>query len=437
MAWIPIAKTVPQYVDSDGDPASGFVIKAYKAGTTTNIPLATSSTGGTTATSMALNASGYPIVSSNIVLPHIDQDFKLALYPTQTAADANSGATWTIDNITAGAGATDEWEESGLTPTFINSTSFSLSGDQTTEFHVGRRLEITDSGGTDYATILTSAFSSVTTITVSVDGGGSIDSGISAVSYAILSATNPSVPPFWNQRQSLKKGADISSATTLTLGTDGNAFDVTGTTTITGIATSGHIGTVATLQFDGALTFTHHATDLILPGGANITTAAGDIAVMYEYASADWRCISYTKKSGLSIAGGKVLQVVTGTTNTQVDVSSTSFSDTGLTASITPSATTSKVLVLVSQALSHNGRATGQLKILRAATSIFNHIDVGDNDNQRSYHFIPFLDSPSSTSSLAYKTQMARHDQSGTINIQRADDGETTRSTIVLVEIGA
>jgi len=96
------------------------------------------------------------------------------------------------------------------------------------------------------------------------------------------------------------KGADIASGTTLTLGKDGNQFDVTGTTTITGIATQG-IGSYVTLHFDGVLTFTHHSTNLILPGAANITTAAGDIAVMYEYASADWRCVSYTKASGAAV----------------------------------------------------------------------------------------------------------------------------------------
>ena len=101
------------------------------------------------------------------------------------------------------------------------------------------------------------------------------------------------------------KGADIASGTTLTLGKDGNQFDVTGTTTITGIATQG-IGSYVTLHFDGILTFTHHSTNLILPGAANITTAAGDIAVMYEYASADWRCVSYTKADGTGVvaAGG-------------------------------------------------------------------------------------------------------------------------------------
>jgi len=101
------------------------------------------------------------------------------------------------------------------------------------------------------------------------------------------------------------KGDDIASGTTLTLGKDGNQFDVTGTTTITSIATQG-IGSYVTLHFDGALTFTHDSADLILPGAANITTAAGDIAVMYEYASADWRCVSYTKAAGTAVvsAGG-------------------------------------------------------------------------------------------------------------------------------------
>ena len=111
------------------------------------------------------------------------------------------------------------------------------------------------------------------------------------------------------------KGGDIASATALTLGKDGNQFDVTGTTTITSIATQG-IGSLVTLHFDGALTFTHHSTNLILPGAANITTAAGDIAVMYEYASADWRCVSYTKASGAAVvAGGFTLATEQATTS--------------------------------------------------------------------------------------------------------------------------
>jgi len=99
------------------------------------------------------------------------------------------------------------------------------------------------------------------------------------------------------------KGADVASAGALTLGTDGNYFDITGTTAITSIATLG-VGTQVTLHFDGALTLTHHATDLILPSGANITTAAGDEFTFVEYASGDWRCIGYVLASGEAIVGG-------------------------------------------------------------------------------------------------------------------------------------
>ena len=85
------------------------------------------------------------------------------------------------------------------------------------------------------------------------------------------------------------KGADIASQAALALGTDGNYFDVTGTTGITSIGTSSNIGTTIKLHFDGIVTLTHHAVDLILPGGQNITTAAGDELEFTEYASGDWR----------------------------------------------------------------------------------------------------------------------------------------------------
>ena len=99
MGWQPISQYLPQFVDGNGDPFSGAVLKAYTAGTSTNINMATDSTGGTTATSIALNANGYPEVSGTQVIPHIEEAYKLSLYPTQAAADSDTGATWTIDNL--------------------------------------------------------------------------------------------------------------------------------------------------------------------------------------------------------------------------------------------------------------------------------------------------------------------------------------------------
>lgn len=99
MTWYPIAFVPPQLDNSSSVLYSGAVLKAYRAGTSTVINMATSSAGTTTATSFALNASGYPVYSGNIIIPHVEENFKLALYPTQAAADANSGAVWTYDNI--------------------------------------------------------------------------------------------------------------------------------------------------------------------------------------------------------------------------------------------------------------------------------------------------------------------------------------------------
>jgi hypothetical protein len=111
-----------------------------------------------------------------------------------------------------------------------------------------------------------------------------------------------------NQMQ-WSKGADVASAAALPILTDGNYFDVTGVATITSINTTGRIGTVIKLHFDGTLILTHHATDLILPGAANVSTAAGDEAEFIEYASGDWRCTNYQVASFAPGSGVIVQQV--------------------------------------------------------------------------------------------------------------------------------
>lgn len=160
----------------------------------------------------------------------------------------------------------------------------------------------------------------------------------------------------------LSKGADVASAGALTLGTDGNYFDITGTTTITSIATLG-IGTQVTLHFDGALTLTHHATDLILPSGANITTAAGDEFTFVEYASGDWRCIGYALASGEAVIGGSgnfptatdsgdkttAYTVVSGDVNTAIIVGSATTADFDITLDVSLFSATDEVITVVNK----------------------------------------------------------------------------------------
>jgi hypothetical protein len=100
------------------------------------------------------------------------------------------------------------------------------------------------------------------------------------------------------------KGSDIASATTTDIGAaTGEFVDVTGTTTITGLGTIA-AGITRTVRFTGALTLTHNATSLILPGGANITTAANDRAIFRSLGSGNWLCIAYVKADGTATISG-------------------------------------------------------------------------------------------------------------------------------------
>lgn len=95
----------------------------------------------------------------------------------------------------------------------------------------------------------------------------------------------------------------IASATTTDLATkDETYISVTGTTTITGLGTVGK-GIIKVLSFAASLTFTHNGTSLILPGAKNITTRAGDIAIMESLGAGNWTCLSYTSAAGLPNAG--------------------------------------------------------------------------------------------------------------------------------------
>ena len=137
--------------------------------------------------------------------------------------------------------------------------------------------------------------------------------------------------------------------------------------------------------------------------------------------------------------GGKVLQVVNATTATTVTSSTSTFVDTNLTATITPSATTSKILVLVSQSgmAAAADRGAG-LQLLRGATILLTNNYAIETTNQTAGPIgasvsLCYLDSPSTTSATTYKTQVASSTNQASVNAQR--NGQT--SMITLLEIGA
>ena len=137
---------------------------------------------------------------------------------------------------------------------------------------------------------------------------------------------------------------------------------------------------------------------------------------------------------------GKVLQVVNAHTGTQVTSNSATYADTGLTAAITPSATSSKILVLVQQSVGKSGGDTkGNIRVYRGSTEIGGAVagrEIGDTDSSATNivgtgFANSFLDTPSSTSSLTYKTQFNNNDAAGTIAVQYS----SSQSYITLMEI--
>tara|TARA_B100000945_G_C20374975_1_gene594084 strand:+ start:16 stop:564 length:549 start_codon:yes stop_codon:yes gene_type:complete len=148
--------------------------------------------------------------------------------------------------------------------------------------------------------------------------------------------------------------------------------------------------------------------------------------------------------------GGKILQVLNGSTSTESSTSSTTFADNGLSLAITPSATSSKILVMVNvgvQSTANTYNAGISIKILRDSTTIhtpfltnelygFYYASSG-NANMYDRYPLTVLDSPNTTSAITYKTQHASLSSSHTSKSQPSGSGGTSTSYITLMEIAA
>ena len=138
----------------------------------------------------------------------------------------------------------------------------------------------------------------------------------------------------------------------------------------------------------------------------------------------------------------RVLQVVAATTSTVTQNNTNTFADTTLTATITPQATTSKILVLVSQNGVYKTVGSSQsgcdIQLLRGATVVsslsknaaYNNTD-SRNDIGSVCGFV--LDSPTTTSATTYKTQFRNATNATGVLVQNAGEA----SNIVLCEISA
>jgi hypothetical protein len=144
--------------------------------------------------------------------------------------------------------------------------------------------------------------------------------------------------------------------------------------------------------------------------------------------------------------GGKVLQVVQYILVGEVSTSSGSFVDTGLDVTITPSATTSKILILgQANALSRpSGNVNNSIsfKLARGGTDVYEmgelhaYTAVSADTLQTSGFGITYLDSPSTTSATTYKLRWKSYTAGQTVKMNSFNT-YVTSSSIVAMEIGA
>ena len=148
--------------------------------------------------------------------------------------------------------------------------------------------------------------------------------------------------------------------------------------------------------------------------------------------------------------GGKVLQVIYGSSSTSTAITSTTYTDTTLSATITPSSASSKVLIMVAQTSLAARGALGMyagIRLLRGSTAILTPspadreqtgiLVTGDTGSVEIVSVIPmnYLDSPNTTSATTYKTQGACFATSGSATLTLQTNSAI--STIILMEIGA
>ena len=275
-------------------------------------------------------------------------------------------------------------------------------------------------------------------ITAVTAGTGLTGGGTSgAVSLAIDSSvvTNSGTQTLTNKTISL--GTNTVSGTTAefnTALTDGDFATLAGTETLTNKTLTSPVLTTPTIS-------TIDAKGDLLVGTADNTVSRLAVGTNNQVLTAD-----STTATGLKWAtaagGGKLLQLVNATYATATTLSTTTWTDIGLSASITPSSTSSKILVMISIPVyiqkGSQADAYGSWKLLRGTTDLIGMNIIGNTTGadpviSLNYHW---YDNPATTSSTTYKVQgkVFIAGMSAVFQYKNTVFGD---SSITLMEIGA
>lgn len=352
-----------------------------------------------------------------------------------------------------------QWVNLGYTHTYVGATQFKISGsDVTASYVVGRRVRaVGSSTGTIYGSITVSAFSTDTTVTVAWDSG-SLSNESLTVSLGLLSPTGGVLYPYSDSMAVVAGSSDatkkirfevdgLTTATTRVITVPDASFTMIGADTTETLTNKTWNGATIGVAYGGTGATSLTANNVILGNGTSSVqfVAPGTSGNILQSNGTTWASVAASL--------GKIGQVQSTTKTSTTSTTSDSFTDiTGMSVSITPTSTSSKVLVV---AMVNVGVPVGDaaaLKLVRNSTDI----GIGDSASNRvratagvmSYNAdkigcvpIVFVDSPSTTSATTYKLQWKRRFASGTIYLNRSADDtdsssyERTASTITAIEI--
>lgn len=235
----------------------------------------------------------------------------------------------------------------------------------------------------------------------------------------------------------------------------GSDYTATNGTSITGL-TALAANDVATVWTVNAFSVTNAISNTIVnaKGDLIVATGADTPGILTAGTTGQVLTVDSTTGTGLKwatpAAGGKVLQVVSAFKDDAFTTTSTTYVDvTGLSATLTPATTSSKILIMVSIKLSQSTASErAQVTIKRGTTEIAN--SPTGFDGFCTYNLtgspmgvilypsnIVYLDSPATTSSTTYKVQLQA--SAGTATVNREGHNSTVRGTssITVLEIGA